>query len=103
MRQWAWVRNPSRVASLRPIIAEKEQRRIPMRATRRDVIAGIGAGTAVLALPHVACAQAWPSRPVTFVVPFPAGGPTDTIARLFGERLRQSLGQTVIIENVAGA
>jgi tripartite-type tricarboxylate transporter receptor subunit TctC len=74
-----------------------------MRATRRDVIAGIGAGTAALALPHVAVAQAWPSRPVTFVVPFPAGGPTDTIARLFGERLRQSLGQTVIIENVAGA
>jgi tripartite-type tricarboxylate transporter receptor subunit TctC len=74
-----------------------------MKTTRRDVIAGIGIGAVALTSPGVASAQAWPSRPVTFVVPFPAGGPTDTIARIFGERLRQSLGQTIIVENVAGA
>jgi tripartite-type tricarboxylate transporter receptor subunit TctC len=48
-------------------------------------------------------AQTFPSRPVTIIVPYPAGGPTDTIARLIGERMRASLGQPVIIENVAGA
>jgi tripartite-type tricarboxylate transporter receptor subunit TctC len=47
-------------------------------------------------------AQNFPSRPITIVVPFAAGGPTDVIARVIGERLRGTLGQTVIIENVTG-
>ena len=50
-----------------------------------------------------ALSQPFPARPVTIVVPYPAGGPTDIIARLLGERMRGSLGQTVIIENVGGA
>jgi len=50
-----------------------------------------------------ALSQPFPARPVTIVVPYPAGGPTDIIARLVGERMRASLGQTVIIENVGGA
>jgi tripartite-type tricarboxylate transporter receptor subunit TctC len=48
-------------------------------------------------------AQSYPSRPITVVVPFPAGGPTDTLARFLAERMRASLGQPVIIENVSGA
>jgi tripartite-type tricarboxylate transporter receptor subunit TctC len=48
-------------------------------------------------------AQAYPSRPVTMIVPFPAGGPTDTLARILTERMRSSLGQPVVIENVTGA
>ena len=48
-------------------------------------------------------AQTYPSRPVTIVVPFAAGGPTDAIARAIGERLRVSLGQSLLIENVTGA
>jgi tripartite-type tricarboxylate transporter receptor subunit TctC len=48
-------------------------------------------------------AQVYPSRPITMIVPFPAGGATDTLARLMAERMRGSLGQPVIIENVAGA
>ena len=48
-------------------------------------------------------AQTYPSRPITFIVPFAAGGPTDTIARVLSDRLRGSLGQTIIIENVVGA
>jgi tripartite-type tricarboxylate transporter receptor subunit TctC len=48
-------------------------------------------------------AQTYPTRPVTMVVPFAAGGPTDTITRIVAERMRVSLGQTVIIENVTGA
>jgi tripartite-type tricarboxylate transporter receptor subunit TctC len=50
-----------------------------------------------------AAAQNYPSRPVTMVVPFPAGGSTDTIGRVLAEAMRGPLGQTVIIENVGGA
>jgi tripartite-type tricarboxylate transporter receptor subunit TctC len=49
-----------------------------------------------------ATAQTYPSRPVTMIVPYPPGGPTDTLARIFAERLRASLGQPVIVENVGG-
>jgi tripartite-type tricarboxylate transporter receptor subunit TctC len=48
-------------------------------------------------------AQVYPLRPITMIVPFPAGGATDTLARLLAERMRGPLGQPVIIENVAGA
>jgi tripartite-type tricarboxylate transporter receptor subunit TctC len=51
----------------------------------------------------IAAAQNYPARPVTMIVPFPAGGATDTLARFLGERMRAILGQPVIIENVAGA
>ena len=49
-----------------------------------------------------ALADTYPSRPVTIVVPYPAGGPTDTLARILADHMRTSLGQTVIVENVAG-
>lgn len=45
----------------------------------------------------------YPSRPITVVVPFPAGGPTDAIVRLMSERMRQSLGQPLVVEYVTGA
>jgi len=48
-------------------------------------------------------AQDYPTRPITIVVPFPAGGPTDTLARIFGDRVKVTLGQPVIVENVTGA
>jgi tripartite-type tricarboxylate transporter receptor subunit TctC len=48
-------------------------------------------------------AQTYPSRPITLVVPFPPGGSTDAIARIMAERMKSSLGQPVIIENVGGA
>ena len=50
-----------------------------------------------------ASAQSFPSRPVTVTVPFAAGGPTDTIARIMAERMQRALGQTVVVENVTGA
>ncbi|HEY4921318.1 MAG TPA: tripartite tricarboxylate transporter substrate-binding protein [Xanthobacteraceae bacterium] len=53
--------------------------------------------------PEIACADQYPSRPITIIVPFPAGGPTDTLARILGERMRQTLGQPIVIENVTGA
>ncbi len=60
---------------------------------------------AVVLLTNVdgASAQAYPTRPVTIIVPFPAGGATDTLARYLGEHMRDLLGQPVVIENVAGA
>jgi tripartite-type tricarboxylate transporter receptor subunit TctC len=51
----------------------------------------------------IALAQDYPARPITMIVPFPAGGATDTLARFLGERIRAMLGQPVIIENVGGA
>jgi tripartite-type tricarboxylate transporter receptor subunit TctC len=48
-------------------------------------------------------AQTYPSKPVTIIVPFAAGGPADTLARMMGERMERPLGQPIIIENVAGA
>jgi tripartite-type tricarboxylate transporter receptor subunit TctC len=51
----------------------------------------------------LASAQPWPSRPITFIVPFSAGGPTDTLARLLSEPMRRFFGQTVLVENVTGA
>src|SRR5215467_689606 len=45
----------------------------------------------------------FPDRPITMIVPFAAGGPTDTIARIVGEQMSKTLGQSVLVENVAGA
>jgi tripartite-type tricarboxylate transporter receptor subunit TctC len=50
-----------------------------------------------------ATAQVYPSRPITMVVPFPAGGPSDVVPRILSDRMRATLGQSIIIENVSGA
>ena len=47
--------------------------------------------------------QAWPTKPITMIVPFATGGPTDLLARIIGERMGKELGQQFIIENVTGA
>jgi tripartite-type tricarboxylate transporter receptor subunit TctC len=58
---------------------------------------------ALPAVSRIASAQAYPTRPITLIVPLAAGGPVDAIARLLAERMRGSLGQPVTIENVSGA
>jgi tripartite-type tricarboxylate transporter receptor subunit TctC len=74
-----------------------------MKLPRRTFL-HLAAGTAALpAVSRFAFAQAYPSRPVTMVVPFAAGGSTDAIARILAEGLRSELGQAVIVENVGGA
>jgi tripartite-type tricarboxylate transporter receptor subunit TctC len=70
--------------------------------SRRMFLASVSF-SAVLVVAGSALAQTYPSRPVTMVVPYPAGGPTDTIGRIMAEGLRPSLGQPVIIENMGGA
>lgn len=63
----------------------------------------LAAGAATLpTLAHIAQAQAYPAHAITIIVPYPAGGPTDIVARLLAESVHSSLGQAVIIENVAG-
>jgi tripartite-type tricarboxylate transporter receptor subunit TctC len=60
------------------------------------------AASALIVRPRAARAQSFPARPITVIVPFAAGGPTDTLARILGEHMRASLGQPVIVENVTG-
>ena len=53
--------------------------------------------------PHSAAAQSYPTRPITLIVPYPAGGPSDVLTRILAERLKTALGQPIIVENVTGA
>ena len=69
----------------------------------RKSLLSLVAALASLAAVASAGAQNYPTRPITMIVPFPAGGATDTLGRLLGERMRTALGQPIIIENVAGA
>ncbi|MBA2414226.1 MAG: tripartite tricarboxylate transporter substrate binding protein BugD, partial [Burkholderiaceae bacterium] len=61
------------------------------------------AAIAVSLTASFAAAQGYPAKPVTIVVPFTAGGPTDTVARSLGQAMTKPLGQTLVIENVGGA
>ncbi|MFL4968964.1 MAG: Bug family tripartite tricarboxylate transporter substrate binding protein, partial [Xanthobacteraceae bacterium] len=63
----------------------------------------IAALCAALLLPGTTWAQQYPSKPVRIIVPFPAGGPTDVVARLIGQKLSEKLGQQFVIENQGGA
>jgi len=63
----------------------------------------LAAAFALLAAVVPAQAQSYPSRPITVVVPFPAGGPSDVVARIVAEHMGKVLGQTMVIENVGGA
>jgi tripartite-type tricarboxylate transporter receptor subunit TctC len=76
--------------------------------TRRNMLLVVGliaveASLLAAGALRVAQAEAWPSRPVTMVVPFAAGGPTDVVARVVADRLGDILGQQMVVENVGGA
>jgi tripartite-type tricarboxylate transporter receptor subunit TctC len=74
-----------------------------VKLLRRKFLQLAAGAVALPGIARSAFAQAYPTKPNTIVVPFAAGGPTDTIARLLAERFRASLGQTVIVENATGA
>ena len=74
-----------------------------MKRPRRGLLGLVTGAVALLGVSSNAWAQAYPSRPITIIVPFAAGGPTDTVARIMGDRMKETLGQPVVIENVTGA
>ena len=61
------------------------------------------AGALTLALPQLATAQSWPTKPIKLIIPFAAGGTTDILGRLLAQQLTKDLGQNVIVENKGGA
>jgi tripartite-type tricarboxylate transporter receptor subunit TctC len=63
----------------------------------------IGAAAVALAFSQLAIAQTYPTRPITMIVPYSAGANNDTVARILAERMRTSMGQPIIVENVTGA
>ena len=75
-----------------------------MKLPHRRQFLHLAACAAVLpAVPRIARAQAYPSRPITMIVGLAAGAATDTIGRIIADRMKSSLGQRVIVENVTGA
>jgi len=71
--------------------------------TRRSFLALAAAGLAAGALPGPAVAQGFPSKPLKFVVPFPAGSATDNVARIVAQAMAEPLGQSITVENKPGA
>ena len=72
-----------------------------MMTLSRRTVALVAA--AVLLAPGAFAQDKWPSKPITYIVPFPAGGTTDVLARLIGQKLGSALGTTVIVDNKGGA
>src|SRR6185436_7838213 len=82
-------------------LAEPRDIMIAHRLRRRAVVTGLAATALLLAVP--AAGQDFPSRPIRVVIAFPAGGPTDFVGRLVADKVKDILGQSVIIENKPGA
>src|SRR5215467_6875898 len=74
-----------------------------MRLARRKFFHVAAGAIAAANYPHSALALNYPTRPITIVVPFAAGGATDVLARVLADAMGKSLGQTMIVENVTGA
>ncbi|AMN44853.1 tripartite tricarboxylate transporter substrate-binding protein [Rhodoplanes sp. Z2-YC6860] len=71
--------------------------------TRRKLLAGLSSTLVSVRTVAAASAAAYPTRPITVIVPFPAGGPTDIIARVVSEKMSAHLAQPIIVENITGA
>jgi tripartite-type tricarboxylate transporter receptor subunit TctC len=97
----------SRRAQRRPLDAamlDRQPLRVKATKVPRRGFLNLAAGAAALpAVSRIATAQVYPSRPITMIVPFAAGGPGDVVGRMVAGRMRASLGQPIIIENVGGA
>jgi len=74
-----------------------------MKFPRRQFLYLVAGAAALSVTPRIGSAQTYPSRPITMIVPYPAGGPTDTVALIIADAMMVSLGQSLVIENAAGA
>src|SRR5215831_393802 len=74
-----------------------------MKIQRRTLLQFAAATTIAPTFSRAATAQTYPTRPITMIVPFPAGGPTDVIGRVVAERMTRTLDQPIVIENIGGA
>src|SRR5215510_913498 len=74
-----------------------------MTLQRRQFLHLAAGAAAFSTVPRTAIAQTYPSRPITMIVPFPAAGPADVLARILSEPMRLALGQPIVIENISGA
>jgi tripartite-type tricarboxylate transporter receptor subunit TctC len=74
-----------------------------MKLPRRNFLQLAASAAALPAVSRIARAQTYPSRPITIVAPFPAGGATDIVSRTLAEGMKAPLGQTILVENVTGA
>ena len=74
-----------------------------MRLPRRRFLLLWAAGIVLAALPRIAGAQTYPARPITVIVPFAPGGGTDVAARIVGDHMSRTLGQQLVVQNIAGA
>jgi tripartite-type tricarboxylate transporter receptor subunit TctC len=74
-----------------------------LNASRKKFAAVVASAVALIGLQSAALAQDWPTRPITMIVTFAPGGTNDTVARILASRMGDYLGQTMVVENVAGA
>src|SRR5690349_9477850 len=74
-----------------------------MKLPRRAFLQRAASAAVLPATSRFARAQAYPTRPITMIVPYPAGGPTDTVGRTVAQHMQAQLGQPIILENVTGA
>src|SRR5215471_5295016 len=96
----AWPQATAPLFDSTPTAARTARREDLMAKILIAMVITVLAATQLQAQP---AAPAWPTRPVTMIVPFAAGGPVDTTGRIMGARLGELLGQQIVIENVAGA
>jgi tripartite-type tricarboxylate transporter receptor subunit TctC len=82
---------------------DKQEGQIPMFAMRRRELIILLGGATIMMSAAANAAEPFPTRPIRLVVPYPAGGGTDIVGRVLGQKLHESLGQPVVIDNRGGA
>src|SRR5947208_10995781 len=98
-------RSPREAAGLTAVDRDGQGRQ-GLRVSQEDSMPGRLAAAALavlMTLTGAVAAEQWPTRPVTMVIPFAAGGPTDVLGRVIAGRMSEVVGQQVIVENIGGA
>src|SRR5262249_37694062 len=103
----AWPRAPSTEAAGRTCAngarRSSSRRLVGGRKTMALMCRLIASSLLALSLQSAPAAAQYPNKPITVIVPFAAGGPTDVVTRLVGDHMSRALGQTLVVENIGGA